>query len=188
MARDSGRRQELLRALAGRLCAVSICFPDPYPLKWKGERGRTLTLGLAIDVYSALPPGGVVYVASDKENVANDMCTLLEGLVRGVDGTLRSMETDTNDALCEHRCFDKVRDDAAAQSALVAALRQPASLKVVPDAGADQGSAGDDATRDASSWLMRNVWGKPTEREVSCERQDARGEWRTVRRALFVRR
>jgi tRNA G46 methylase TrmB len=187
MARDSLRRQELFRAVGGGLRVVSICFPDPYPPKWRGERGRTLTFGLVVDMHAALPPGGVVYVASDKENVAIDMCALLESVVRGADGTLSCMEPDTSDAVHDHRCFDRVCGDAAAQNALVAALRQPVS-PTSTTLGLAQCSAADNTPADASPWLKRNIWGKPTEREVSCERQDAKGEWRTVRRALFVRR
>lgn len=101
------------------------------------------TLQLALDLYEALPAGGVVFVASDKVHVAEDMCTLLEGLhapsstgTGGRVGTGGAGDFEGLHASCstgsgaardvegaeERRCFRRVSGDAAADTALRHAL------------------------------------------------------------------
>jgi hypothetical protein len=101
------------------------------------------TLQLALDLYEALPAGGVVFVASDKVHVAEDMCTLLEGLrapsstgTGGRVGTGGAGDFEGLHASCstgsgaardvegaeERRCFRRVSGDAAADIALRHAL------------------------------------------------------------------
>ena len=144
-ARDREGRKALLTALQPQLRAVSVCFPDPYPPKWRNERGRTLTTSLAHDLYEHLPPGGVVFVASDKEHVAREMCAVLEGL-RRVDQPSAPLETNevaiptaapgshVDAASCarsvvtkEGACFWRVSGDAAAAAALTATLQSSTS-------------------------------------------------------------
>ena len=90
------------------------------------------TSQLALDLYEALPAGGVVFVASDKAHVAEDMCTLLEGLQTprstGTGGTGGAGDFEGLHASCstgsgaardveaveERRCFRRVSGDAAA--------------------------------------------------------------------------
>lgn len=98
------------------------------------------TSQLALDLYEALPAGGVVFVASDKAHVAEDMCTLLEGLQTprstGTGGTGGAGDFEGLHASCstgsgaardveaveERRCFRRVSGDAAADAALRHAL------------------------------------------------------------------
>ena len=98
------------------------------------------TSQLALDLYEALPAGGVVFVASDKAHVAEDMCTLLEGLQTprstGTGGTGGAGDFEGLHASCstgsgaardvegaeERRCFRRVSGDAAADTALRHAL------------------------------------------------------------------
>ena len=101
------------------------------------------TLQLALDLYEALPAGGVVFVASDKVHVAEDMCTLLEGLhapsstgtggrvgtggAGDFEGLHASCSTGSGaardvEAVEERRCFRRVSGDAAADAALRHAL------------------------------------------------------------------
>lgn len=195
MSEASDARAALFSAL-GELAVVSVLFPDPY----RHPRGRTLSSSLAEAIAGALPRGGVVFVASDKEHVATDMCQVLDDV----------------------RAFERVAGDDAARGALLHALRhlEGAASALVSEDGAESlrtteppevregvstldqslrdqapGLVGDELSSDKvevregedTRWLGRNVWGRPTEREMCCEQPDRHGALRSVHRALYVR-
>lgn len=181
MARDATARSALLEAVRPTLRCVSVMFPDPYPPKRRDpDRSATLTAALARALAAALPPGGAVFVASDKEHVARDMCATLAGTRLGAaeDGE-PGMSADEGTP-----CFRRVGDDAEAERALARALG-PALAAEGP--GGSDGAEALVAEEREERWLGRNVWRRPTEREAVCEQPDRRGEPRTAHRALFVR-
>lgn len=175
MAVESPERRALFAALSSQLAVVSILFPDPYR---KPPRGRTLTRSLARAIAAALQPGGVVFVASDKELVGQDMRAVLEDVTAdGDDGSTVP-------------CFARVNSDSAAAARLAAALGHAPKDDAGSSGGGDGGgnaSASIAPEPSSDGWLGRNVWGKPTEREVCCEQPDRHGAPRSVFRALYLR-
>ena len=109
-ATNNAARRAVFDAVRGRLAACSVMFPDPHYIRSKSTDPRrtlqTLTADLASEIGRCLPPGGVVFVASDVEAVASDMCAVLRAAKDGL-GAPR---------------FEQVADDDAAAAALDAAL------------------------------------------------------------------
>ena len=178
MAQDACSRRRLLSRLGSSLAAVSVNFPDPYAARQRAgsERGVTLTRALALDLAEYLPAGfGVVYVASDKKHVAEDMVAMLGSLDGGA-YFRRVGGGDESAAWALRRSLERVRAQTSTSNAGAGQGSEKVVHATTAGAAVAHGSSRAPPLVDTEEWLGRNVWGAPTEREVVIEQPDRKGQ------------